>query len=76
MSYRDAQERFTRRVLSLREDSGLTVRQFCDKCGISTASYNYYVNVGGMPNLYTAMLIAGAFGLTLDQLMGIKGGKR
>ena len=74
MSYEEAQQRFARRVVGLREDAGLTVRDFCAKCGISTPAYNYYVNRGGMPNLYTAMAIAGAFGLTLDQLIGIKGG--
>lgn len=75
MSYEEAQRRFSRRIIGLREDAGLTVRDFCAKCGISVPAYNYYANKGGMPNLYTAMAIADAFGLTLDQLIGIKGGR-
>lgn len=73
MSYMDAQLHFARRLRDLRKESGLTIRQFCDRCSISAYSYNYYTRRGGMPNLYTAMMIAAAFGMTLDQLLGIRG---
>ena len=74
MSYEKAQQHFAKRIANLRERKNMTVRDFCDKCGITTTAYNYYVNRGGMPTLYTAMVIAGAFGMTVDQFLGIKGG--
>lgn len=76
MSFEAAQEHFRRKVEDLREANNLTVREFCSKCGISTNTYHYYLYRGGMPTLYTVMMIADAFGMTPDELLGLKGGKK
>lgn len=75
MGQMEAHDRFAYRLEYFREKMGLTKHQFAERCGIDINSYNYYINKGGMPTLYTAMQIAAGLGMTLDQLMGIKGGR-
>lgn len=76
MSYEAAQMRFVERLESIRAAKGLTKKNFGKLIGVSGFTYDYYVNKGGMPNLYTAMVMAERLGLTLDQLLGITGGKK
>ena len=76
MSYENVQQHFRRRLVDIRESNNMTVREFCEKCGLSTNTYNYYVHRGGMPTLYTVMMIADRCGMTVDQLLGIKGGEK
>lgn len=74
-TYAEVQRRFASRLEAFREQLGLTKRQFAWRCGITIHNYDYYTNKGGMPNLYTAMMIAERLGLTLDQMIGTRGGK-
>lgn len=74
MSFLDVQERFAASLVALREERNMTIDEFCEFCGIGKSSYDYYVRQGGMPTLYTSMMIAERLGLTLDQL--IRAGKR
>lgn len=76
MTYDDVQERFAQRIEAFRGQVGLTKRQFSRHIGVNINAYDYYINKGGMPTLYTAVLIAERLGITLDQLMGIRGGKK
>lgn len=78
MSFLDVQERFAASLVALREERNMTIDEFCEFCGIGKSSYDYYVRQGGMPTLYTAMVIADRLGLTLDQLLsaGERRGKR
>lgn len=76
MSYEAAQEYFVDRMERIRADKGLTKKEFSELLGIPKSSYDYYTNKGGMPTLYSVMLMADGLGLTLDHLLGIKGGKK
>ena len=72
VSYEAAQARFAERIDLFRHDKQMTKKDFCALIGISVSNYDYYVGGYGMPNLYTAMVIAEALDVTLDQLLGIK----
>lgn len=78
MSFLDVQERFAASLVALREERNMTIDEFCEFCGIGKSSYDYYVRQGGMPTLYTSMMIAERLGLSLDQLIraGERRGKR
>ncbi len=69
MSFLDVQERFAESLAALREERHLTVDEFCELVGIGASSYNYYVREGGMPTLYTAIMIAQRLGISLDRLV-------
>ena len=75
MSYEAAHERFVERLEGIREKRGMTRKAFSLFLDLSPYTYDYYVTRGGMPNLYTAMVIAEKLGMTLDQMLGI-GGKK
>lgn len=75
MSYEAVHARFVDRIETIRCQKRMTKKDFCKLCGINISNYDYYVREGGMPNLYTTLLIADALGMSLDQLMGIQGGK-
>lgn len=76
MSYEAAQQHFVNRLETIRERRGLTKKAFSLFLGMSPYCYDYYVSRGGMPGLYTAMQIAEKLGMTLDEMLGIKGGKK
>lgn len=76
MTFDDVQDRFAQRIEAFRDQTGMTKRQFCRRIGVNINAYDYYINKGGMPTLYTAVLISERLGITLDQLMGIRGGKK
>ena len=68
MTFEKVQMRFVARLEEEREKRGMTKEAFAAFCGISPTTLNYTLARGGLPTLYTAMLIAEACGLTLDQL--------
>lgn len=75
MSYEAAHDRLIERLERVREKKGMGNREFSAYLGLSAYTYDYYKCKGGMPTLYTAMIIAEKLGMTLDQLLGI-GGKK
>lgn len=76
MSYEAAHDRLIRRLENIREKKNMGVREFSRFLGLSEYTYHYYKEKGGMPTLYTAMIIAEKLGMTLDQLLGIGGKKK
>lgn len=76
MSYEAAQERFVQRLEAIREKRRMTKKAFSLFLGLSPYTYDHYVSRGGMPGLFTAMQMAEKLGMTLDQLLGIKGGNK
>jgi len=76
MSYEAAHEQLMKRLEAIRERKGMNNKAFSLSLGLSPYTYDYYVNHGGMPGLYTAMMMAERLGMTLDQMVGIKGGKK
>lgn len=74
MSFEVAQRHFVKRLEEIRESKGMSKQAFSEYLGLARYTYDYYVNRGGMPTLYTAMVIAAALNMTVDQLLGIKGG--
>ena len=70
MSFIDVQERFAESLAAQREERHLTILEFCELVGIGPSSYDYYTRGGGMPTLYTAIMIAQRLGIGLDELVG------
>lgn len=75
MSYDAAHEQLMKRLEAIRERKGMNKKAFSLSLGLSPYTYDYYLSHRGMPNLYTAMVMAERLGMTLDQMVGIKGGK-
>ena len=75
MSYEAAHEQLVKRLEAIREKRNMSKKAFSLMLGLSPYAYDYYISHGGMPNLYTAMVMAKSLGMTLDQMLGIKGGK-
>lgn len=76
MSYEAARNRLISRLEDIREKKNMDNREFSAYLGLSAYTYDYWKYKGGMPTLYTTMIIAEKLGMTLDQLLGIGGKKK
>ena len=69
MNYEEVQRHVAKRIEQERDKRGMTLSDFAEMCGVPASTLNYTVKNGGMPTLFTAILIAEACGLTLDELI-------
>lgn len=62
---------FAKRLRTLREKHGYTQKEFAEKAGVSSSSYNAYEQGTKAPPLTSAAKIAKALGVSLDWLCGM-----
>lgn len=68
-------ETFGQRLRQARKKKGLSLEKLAKACGISLASVYNYDRGGRLPNLYTAVCLADALGVSIDWLAGRDGNK-
>lgn len=59
------------KLLSIRKNYNLTQAQMADKIGVIETTYNKWERGKIQPNLASLLMIAVAFDLTLDELVGL-----
>lgn len=62
---------FARRLARLRKDAELTQAEVAKQVGVSTRTYTYYESGERIPYADTAVALAGVFGISTDELLGV-----
>ena len=62
---------FARRLVRLRKDAELTQAEVAKQVGVSTRTYTYYESGERIPYADTAVALAGVFGISTDELLGV-----
>lgn len=59
----------TGKLIALRKEQNLTLKQMCDNLGLKRGSYTRYENGQAIPGLHTLNMIVDKYGLSIDWLL-------
>lgn len=68
-------EAFAKKLKKARQDAGYTQKQVAEETGIAQSSIAKYENQRLEPNIETLGILADFYAVSLDWLLGTKGGK-
>jgi transcriptional regulator with XRE-family HTH domain len=66
------EESFGKRLIALRKARGITQVELAKTLGTTQRTISYYENEGGLPTVLLLGGLAGALGVTTDELLGLK----